>query len=114
MERYKGASADPTIFQAKSNDASSFPSVRTSSNRMARFFITSLSSAMFIGRAFQISRTSDNGTGRNWATAFQVNRTSKHFVARIGGLDPHLGVQREVLDIAAPAMNLLSICASAD
>ena len=49
---------------------------------MRRFFITSLSSATFIGRAFQIARTSDNGTGRNCATAFQVNRTSRRCVSR--------------------------------
>src|SRR5262249_23234340 len=50
--------------------ASNFPLVRTSSNRMRRFFITSFSRVTCIGRAFQIWRT----VGRNWVTVLQTRK----------------------------------------
>jgi hypothetical protein len=51
-----------------SSSPARLPSVCTSSNRMRRFFMMSLSSATLIGRDFQISLTTASGTGRNWVT----------------------------------------------
>ena len=81
MQKLEALYGSP-IAQPRNRLTSNFPSLRTSSNRIRRFFMTSSCSAVFIGRAFQSSRTTSTGTGRYWCTLCHghLNRTSRHCV----------------------------------